>query len=479
MFDLKGYNIQFVLDEFLYNKEPIKDEKTFNRLRELSYYEYVYILNEVICKSDLIIDKELLYKCFQILPNKKILSNKDLFVISKLKTLNHEEIYNEVEKEIKYLDEFKKIQKIYFLRHSILYNVDSWIENLTKNLVYLDEIMNTPFPHTFKFYNIPFKNENHVGKSLLNFLHYLDAFFRAHLDYAFALLIANTHTTIMRFFMLEFSNVKTPIINNQKFFHVSPLIFELDDWKKIIIYEIYESKIDVNLLKNSFLESLDLLDSELFLNSDYETPIFPTDIVRISFIEKREKFDFRDILETTITNFKMFIEYELEETLLKYKNSKQKELVLYSKRIELKNVSPYKLHQFIVNYFNQRVCNLDDDQSGRLMSLFYKIFDWNINQYKNIPKSTTGIFNLYNKDGLRAVLIILTLLHKNNLICYFNHSLVSDLLIFNLKDDNINQRLGLSDRLRKELKKHDLMSKNELAKELNLENNQEFVGKIK
>lgn len=178
------------------------------------------------------------------------------------------------------------------------------------------------------------------------------------------------------------------------------------------------------------------------------------------------------------THYKEIIRWIQNEFKISLNDLRNKKL--HSSKITLKNISPYKLHSFMCNLFCEKIYELTDADRGKLMTLFDNLFHWD-KKFKIIPERHPGKFNFNNIKGTRLFVTILVLLDKYDRIVLKALNL-KDLLIFHLKDPQINKKCCISDGIRKmvtEIRNEDEhILLNEVLSEKDLNSKHIFISKL-
>lgn len=250
-----------------------------------------------------------------------------------------------------------------------------------------------------------------------------------------------------------------------------PCLKSQQEFKKIVSENFFKKKSNSFSGKKMLIESIaeysrrtntNHYDFMLF-RQDQTEKIMHDGTIRVECTTKEPPIHYEEIIS--------WIQNEFEISLNDLRNKK-----LYSNKITLKNISPYRLHSFMCELFCEKIYELTDTDKGKLMTLFNNLFQWD-EKFRKIPERHPGKFNLNNIEGTRLFVRILVLLDKYERIV-LNACNLKDLLIFHLKDAQINKKCCISDGIRKMITEIRSEDEHILLNEVGLNSKHIFISKL-
>src|SRR5690606_7592044 len=206
------------------------------------------------------------------------------------------------------------------------------------------------------------------------------------------------------------------------------------------------------------------------LNSEY---FYSSDKIRYGLLNHGRKFSFNKIESVKISEYLNFIESTNFEEIEYEKYSSS-----ILQKFNIKKTTAKKVFLLFSEMFNEHIVKLTVSDRAYLYYFLHQMFNVEIKEFNKDLAIEEGVFNLHNKKGLLLVLQIFILLEINGFMSNWNNKSMSDKLIFLLKRGDINQRVGLSDRLRKLISEYKNRSVNQICRSIGLENNRLFVSKL-
>lgn len=226
-----------------------------------------------------------------------------------------------------------------------------------------------------------------------------------------------------------------PLISqNDDLLIVAPLIYNIEEWKEIVKYELdrVNNKTQFVLLKKKIEYSLYILDKRFGNNNVPNVNCSDINFVNNNLFQEiitclsNRDYKYKDILdfEKYIKNYKYPI---VDSAFIKIEKLNR------SKKINLK-MSPKALLSTMIDFFERNDMVIDDDKESRIKRFILNVFDFD-SKY-SFSSSSEGTINFLNFELRENLCYLIMLLKKCNSIDYKSMSEIYSVLIDELKESN-------------------------------------------